>query len=95
VSACSAGDTFVPGSLLDDQIEQVLGDGRVAARGGVGQVADQGEMQWVGAGGQCLVKYPVAADAFEVNVLVQQVPFRYSGLTGPVRICACSPGTGT
>lgn len=58
-----AGDSFVPGSLLDLVVEQVLGDGRVAARDGVGQVDDQGEMQWVGAGGQCLVKYPVAADA--------------------------------
>jgi hypothetical protein len=64
-------------------VEQVLGDGRVAARGGVGQVEDQGEMQWVGADGQCLVKYPVAADAFEVNALVQQVPFKVFGADGP------------
>jgi hypothetical protein len=66
-----AGDSFVPGGLLDLVVEQVLGDGRVAARGGVEQVEDPGEMQWVGAGGQCFVQCPVAADAFEVDALVR------------------------
>jgi hypothetical protein len=37
----------------------------------VGQVEDQGEMQRIGPDGQCLVKYPVAADVFEVYALVQ------------------------
>lgn len=63
-------------------VKQVLGDSRVAARGGVGQVEDQGEMERVGAGGQCLVQYPVAADAFEVDVLVQQVPLEVFGADG-------------
>lgn len=40
----------------------------------MGQVEDQGEAQRVGADGQCFAQYPVAADAFEVDALVQQVP---------------------
>jgi hypothetical protein len=64
-------------------VEQVLGDGRVAARGGVGQVEDQGEVQRVGPGGQCFVQDPVAADAFEVDAVVQQVPLEVFGTDRP------------
>ncbi|KAB1143503.1 hypothetical protein F7R91_25460 [Streptomyces luteolifulvus] len=40
-------------------------------------------MQRIGAEGQSFVKYPVAADAFEVDALVQQVPLEVFGADGP------------
>ncbi|KAF5990974.1 hypothetical protein BOG92_002515 [Streptomyces sp. WAC00263] len=40
------------------------------------------EMERVGADGQCFVQYPVAADAFEVDALVQQVPLEVFGADG-------------
>jgi hypothetical protein len=49
----------------------------------VGQVEDQGEVQRVGADGQRLVQYPVAADAFEVDAPVQQVPLEVFGTDRP------------
>lgn len=57
----------------------------------MGQVEDQGEMERVGADGQCFVQYPVAADAFEVDALVQQVPLEVfradgSGSQGGLRV---------
>ena len=74
-------------------VEQVLGDGRIAARGGVGQVEDQGEVQRVGADGQRFVQYPVAADAFEVDALVQQVPLEVFG-TEAFSTSVCAGGSG-
>jgi hypothetical protein len=51
-----AGYSFVLGAPLDLVVQQAPSDGRVAARGGVGQVEDQGEVQRVGADGQDFVQ---------------------------------------
>jgi len=40
----------LPGGLLALIVEEVLGDGRVSAGGGVWQVEDQGQVQGVGLG---------------------------------------------
>ncbi|MEV4996045.1 hypothetical protein [Streptomyces niveus] len=48
----------------------------------MGHVEDQGEVQRVGADGQCFVQYSVTADAFEVDALVQQMPLEVFGTDG-------------
>jgi hypothetical protein len=61
-------DGWLPlGGLLELLVEQVLGDGRVPACGGVREVEDQGQVQWVRSGGQRLVQEAVSADAVEVD----------------------------
>ena len=40
----------LPGGLRDLIVEEILGDGRVPAGGGVGQVEDQGQVQEAGLG---------------------------------------------
>src|SRR6266702_889236 len=47
------------GGLLELVVEQVLGDGRVPACGGVRQVEDQGQVQRVRSGGQRVVQNAV------------------------------------
>jgi hypothetical protein len=47
--------------LFELVVEEALGDGRVSARSGVGQVEDQGKVQRVRSDAQGLMQY--AADA--------------------------------
>src|SRR6266511_2645518 len=61
------------GGLLELVVEQVLGDGRVPACGGVRQVEDQGQVQRVRSGGQRLVQNAVAANAVEVDTVALQM----------------------
>ncbi|MGH3687074.1 MAG: hypothetical protein ACRDRE_20070 [Pseudonocardiaceae bacterium] len=49
----------------------------------MGQVEDQGEVQWVCSDAQGLMQYSVAADVFEVNAAPQQVPLEVIGADGP------------
>jgi len=62
-----------PVGLFELAVEQVLRDGGVPACGGVRQVEDQGQVQWVWSGGQRLVQHAVAADAVEADTLPQQM----------------------
>ena len=65
--------SLVDGVGFEPVVEQVLCDARVATGGGVGQVEDQGDVQWVGAGGQGLVQDLVFAYMFQVNAVAAEV----------------------
>ena len=60
-----------------------MGDGRVSARSGVGQVEDQGKVQRVRFDAQGLMQYAVAADMFEADTTPQQMPFEVIGADRP------------
>jgi len=65
---------LLSGSLGGLAGEEIAGDERVLAGGGVGQAEDQGQVQRVGPGGQRFVEHPVAADALDVDAVPLQVP---------------------
>ena len=72
----------LPGALFDLIVEEVLGDGRVSAGGGVGQVEDQGQVQGAGPGGQRFVEHPVTADAFDGDAVPPQLPVEVAAGNG-------------
>jgi hypothetical protein len=54
--------------------QEIAGDERVPAGGGVGEAEDQGQVQRVRSGGQRFVENPVTADALDADAVALQVP---------------------
>jgi hypothetical protein len=69
--------------LFELVVEEALGDGRVSARSGVGQVEDQGKVQRVRSDAQGLMQYAVTADVFEADAAPQQMPLEVIGPDRP------------
>jgi hypothetical protein len=63
-------------------VDELLSEGGISAGGGVGKVEDQGEVEGVGADGEGFVKDGVAADAFEVDSLADELLLQIDGQTG-------------
>jgi hypothetical protein len=65
---------LLPGSLGGLVSQEIAGDERVPAGGGVGEAEHQGQVQRVRPGGQRFVEHPVAADALGADAVPLQVP---------------------
>src|SRR5579864_462729 len=69
---------MVVGMVLED----AAGDERVLAGGRRGDAEDQGQVERVGPGGECLVEDPVAADALKADAVASQVPGKEAAAHG-------------
>jgi hypothetical protein len=64
--------------------QEVAGDERVLAGGGLGDAEHQGQVQWVRPAGHCLVQHAIAADALDADAVVLQVEIDVAPADRPV-----------